>query len=368
MSDRVEIWVGAGGGARDYPVILESGIRHRLPELLGRFAPEVVHWVVVSDENVGPLHAGAVSASLARAGLGGGLHTVPAGEEEKTRARWGAVTDALFELGVGRDGGVVAVGGGVVGDLAGFVAATFMRGIPVVQVPTSTLAMIDASVGGKTGVDTPAGKNLVGAFHAPSLVAIDPETAATLPRELLAQGLVEAVKHGAIFDEGYGDAIAAAAPGILDGDLAGLLPVVARSVEIKADVVTRDEREGGLRETLNFGHTVAHALERSYDYRIPHGTAVAHGMLCEARLGEEKGVSEPGTAARVERWLAVLGLGVEPGPGHRDRFVDALRRDKKVRDGTIRVVLLNRPGSVRRTPEGAWAHPVSVDEILALLT
>ncbi|HSG48273.1 MAG TPA: 3-dehydroquinate synthase, partial [Longimicrobiales bacterium] len=314
MKDRQEVWVRADEGRRNYPVILEPGVRGRLVELLARFVPGVRRWAVISDTHVAPLHAEDVSAALREAGLGGTLLTTPAGEREKTRRNWAALTDRLLEEGLGRDGGVVAVGGGVVGDLAGFVAATFMRGIPVVQLPTSLLAMIDASVGGKTGVDTRAGKNLVGAFHPPSLVLVDPQVIATLPREERAQGLVEAVKHGAILDEGYGDQVAGLAPAILAGDPDAVQGVVHRSVEIKAQVVGDDEHEAGLREILNFGHTVGHALERAGGYSLSHGTAVAQGMLWEARLGVALGVTAPGTEERLRAWLEPLGIDLDPGP------------------------------------------------------
>lgn len=367
MTVRREVWVRAGAGDRDYPVILEPGCRSGVGELVAQFAPGVRRWVVISDENVSPLYGEAASRALSAAGLGGGLFATPAGESEKTRRRWATLTDALLEAGVGRDGGVVAVGGGVTGDLAGFVAATYMRGIPVVQVPTSLLAMIDASVGGKTAVDTRAGKNLVGAFHPPSLVLVDTEVLATLPATQRAQGLVEAVKHGVILDEGYGEMVSERAPAVMEGDAEASQAVVLRSVELKAGVVSQDEREAGLREILNFGHTVAHALERASEYRILHGSAVAVGMIWEARLGESLGVSAPGTEARIREWLAPLGLDLDldPDPQDGDRLASALQVDKKVRDGTLRVVLLARPGEVARGPGGGWAHPVTPEALLA---
>jgi len=260
---------------------------------------------------------------------------------------------------------VVAVGGGVVGDLAGFVAATFMRGIPVVQVPTSLLAMIDASVGGKTGVDTRAGKNLVGAFHPPALVVVDPEVVATLPAAERAQGLVEALKHGAILDDSYGEEVALKGPGIVSGDAESVQEVVQRSIELKAGVVSQDEREAGLREILNFGHTVGHALERAAGYGLPHGTAVARGMLWEARIGMRLGITDPATEGHLREWLAPLGLPLDPEPIAEGVLAEALRVDKKARDGEPRVVLLRHPGSVARTGGGAWAHPVPLETILA---
>lgn len=360
-----EVRVTAGGGGRDYSVLLQAGGLARVADLVAVHAPGPRRWAVISDTNVGPLHGTTVSAALGEAGLDGTLLLTPAGEAEKTRRRWSALTDQLLEQGFGRDAGIVAVGGGVVGDLAGFVAATFMRGIPVVQVPTSLLAMIDASVGGKTGVDTRAGKNLVGAFHPPSLVVVDPEVVETLPRSERAQGLVEAVKHGAILDADYGERVAGAARAILDGDVGAALEVVHRSVELKARVVGEDEREAGVREVLNFGHTVGHALERAHDYALPHGTAVAQGMCWEAQLGENLGVTTPGTGERLREWLAPLGLPLEPAPVDRTTLLDAMERDKKTRERRIRTVLLARPGEVARTPDGSWAHPVEGKDVLA---
>jgi 3-dehydroquinate synthase len=364
VSGHREVRVTAGGGRADYSVLLGAGLLDDLPELLRRHAAKVARWAVVSDGNVGPLHGAAVARSLESAGVGGSYLVTPAGEGEKTRRNWGILTDRLVESGFGRDGGIVAVGGGVVGDLAGFVAATYMRGIPVVQVPTTLLAMIDASVGGKTGVDTRAGKNLVGAFHPPSVVVVDPRVVSTLPEGERAQGLVEAVKHGAILDRDYGGLVADAAPALLAGDPDATMEVVHRSVELKAAVVGQDEREGGLREILNFGHTVGHALERAYDYGLPHGTAVAQGMMWEARLGEALGVTEPGTSHQLGEWLGTLGLPLRASVPEEDLFVGVLRADKKARGGDVRVVLLARLGEVARAPDGGWGHRIPPERIL----
>ena len=366
MTSPLEIRVRAGGGTRDYPVLLGPGLRHEIAALAARVAPSVRYWAVVSDETVAPLHAEGVATGLAEAGRRGDLVTFPAGEAEKTRDRWAAVTDTLLARGLGRDAGIVAVGGGVVGDLAGFVAATYMRGIPVLQIPTSLLAMIDASVGGKTAVDTPAGKNLVGAFHPPAAVVVDPEVIGTLPEVERRWGLAEAVKHGAILDEGYGEDTAAAARALLDGEPGAILQLVRRSVELKARVVSEDERETGLREILNFGHTVGHALEHASDFRIAHGAGVAMGMVWEASLGERMGVTEAGTAATIAGWLSALGLPTQPEPVDPVAFAAGLGVDKKARDGTPRVVLLARCGQVAPAPDGGWAHRVPSELVEAL--
>jgi 3-dehydroquinate synthase len=212
--------------------------------------------------------------------------TFPAGEWNKTRETWSALTDQLLAAGIGRDGAVVAVGGGVVGDVAGFVAATVLRGIPYVQVPTTLLAMIDSSIGGKTGVDTVHGKNLVGAFHQPRAVIADVNTLTTLPPVHRSAGMAEALKHGFIADAIYLESLVRDRDRILDAEPGALLETVRRSVEIKAAVVADDERELGRRAILNFGHTVGHAIETVCGYEILHGEAVAMGMIVEAELGK----------------------------------------------------------------------------------
>lgn len=359
-----EIRVSSAGGG--YPVLVECGARRRLPALLSSLAP-AFRYAVVSDENVAPLYGDEAVQACSEAGLQARLFTFPAGEGNKSRKQWSILTDRILEWGLGRDGAIVAVGGGVTGDLAGFVAATLLRGVPVVQVPTSLVAMIDASVGGKTGVDVHAGKNLVGAFHAPRAVVADPETSATLPRGERAQGLVEAVKHGAIADAAYLARLEQDASALLDGDPTTTWTAVARSVEIKAGVVSEDEREAGLREVLNFGHTFGHALESASGYALGHGAAVAAGMVLEARLGEALGVTDAGTSERLDAALRTLGLEPLDLP-----YLDArevlgfLGADKKVRGGVPRFVLLRRVGEVAAGEGWSQAAPLAVVEDVLL--
>jgi 3-dehydroquinate synthase len=319
-------------------------------------------FAVISDDNVAPTHGRTVMEASIGAGLDTAIFTFPAGEASKTRKSWSILTDELLEAGFGRDSCVIAVGGGVTTDLAGFVAATFLRGVPVVQVPTSYLAMIDASVGGKTGVDVHAGKNLVGAFHPPRLVVADPEVLATLPEGERAQGLVEAFKHGAILDADYFASLEHDAAALMAADADVAARAVARSVELKAGVVSEDEFEGGYRQILNFGHTLGHALEAASGYALGHGSAVALGMLMETRLGERLGVTEAGTFGRLRTALEAL-----LGPLS-DTALDAevaatyLRTDKKVRAGRPRVVLLRRLGEV--DPGQGWSHEVPADALV----
>jgi 3-dehydroquinate synthase len=301
-------------------------------------------------------------------GLAADLFSFPAGERHKTRDHWADLTDGLLEGGFGRDSCVVALGGGVVGDLAGFVAATYMRGVPVVQVPTSLVAMVDASIGGKTGVDVDQGKNLVGAFHAPNLVVADPEVIRTLPRDERAQGLVEAVKHGAIMDRSYLEDLELNMPALLDGEVEAIERAVARSVEIKAEVVSADERESGRREILNFGHTLGHAVEGVSAYGVPHGTAVAMGMSMEARLGQTLGVTEKGVAEHLSRIAGTLGIGLAlPGGAAPSEIMSYLGLDKKARHGRPRFVFLSRIGTVHRAGN-SWSQTVDEDLVLDLLT
>jgi len=343
-------------GGVDYPVIVAPGSANGLPQLLDEFAP-AHRYAIIADARVAELHGDRIRRLVMATGQPTSLHTFPPGESRKSRESWIDLTDALLAEGLGRDSCVVALGGGVTGDLAGFVAATFLRGIPVVQIPTSLVAMIDSAVGGKTGVDVPAGKNLVGAFHPPRLVVADPELALTLPPEERAQGLAEALKHGAIADLAYLEGLEARAGDLLAGELEATTAAVGRSVRIKADVVSRDEREGGLRQILNFGHTLGHALEACSNYAVPHGSAVSRGMILAARVGEELGRTAPGTSARLASAVRSFGLPAEgPLPAPVGDLIRMTRADKKVRGGAVRYVLLEAPGSVLGGE--SWSHPV----------
>ena len=270
----------------------------------------------------------------------------------------------------GRDSAVIALGGGVIGDLAGFVAATFMRGIPVVQIPTTLVAMVDASIGGKTGVDTDAGKNLVGIFHPPAAVVIDPQTLGTLPLREIRAGIAEIVKHGAIADEAYLRRVAGALPKVLSADdqtSDSMLSLIVPSVEIKADIVSRDEREGGLRKTLNFGHTIGHAVELVSGYSLLHGEAVSIGMALEARLAERIGLAQAGTAATISEVLRSAGLPTElPDGFDREAVVGAMRSDKKGLSGKIRFALPLRIGEMAGSETG-WTVSVSDDRLREVL-
>ncbi len=321
-------------------------------------------YVMVTDRTVARLHGQALRDRLAAAGVRVDILEIEPGEASKTRAVWMRLTDALSDLGLGRDGGLLALGGGVVGDLTGFVAATYMRGIPVVQLPTTLLAMIDASIGGKTGVDTAAGKNLVGAFHPPRAIVADPDVLSTLPDDELRMGLAEAVKHGAIADRDYLGFMRESAAAILARDPAIVEHLVYTSIRIKARTVQADPLERGVRATLNFGHTVGHAIERLTAFGTPHGHAVAIGMVVEARIGERLGCTEPGTAAMLEDLCGRFGLPTAlPGDVDAGALADAAASDKKNRANRLRMTLLRRPGEALMT-EGSWTRAVDPADLV----
>jgi 3-dehydroquinate synthase len=284
---------------------------------------------------------------------------VPAGEVAKNRDEWARVTDQLLALGLGRDSAIIAVGGGSIGDLAGFVASTYLRGVPVVQIPTTLLAMVDASVGGKVGLDTPAGKNLVGAFHPPAIVLCDPELLETLPGPIYKEGFAEGVKHGVIADAAYFQWIAANATKLLARDPRALEHFVRRSVEIKAAIVSRDEHENGERAILNAGHTVGHALEVLSGFTMRHGNAVAAGLFIEAGIAERLGLAEDG----LRELIAVTFLLLEVDATHavdlsRPEFWVPMRLDKKNRGGKIRMALPRSLGAMAREGD-AWTFEVA---------
>ena len=326
-------------GATAYEIRLGRGLLADLPALLQQACP-ASRYAVITDSHVAPLYGQQVVARLHDATVPAELFEFPAGEWNKTRETWTTLSDRMLAAHIGRDAAVIALGGGVVGDLAGFVAATYLRGVPYVQVPTTLLAMIDSSIGGKTGVDVPAGKNLLGAFHQPRLVVADLDVLRSLPVPQLAAGMAEAVKHGVIADERYFEvlerehrAVAAKEPGVLE-------QVVRRSVEIKAEVVAADEREAGRRAILNFGHTVGHAIEATSKFATLHGEAVAIGMAYEARLAEALGIAERGLGDRIRRLLECYRLPLElPESASADALVGAMRLDKKARAGSVRFAL-----------------------------
>ncbi len=324
-------------GARSYPILIGSGLLGDR-ERLRRLAPGR-HVLIVTDRNVAPHHLAPVAAAFSGHATRGLV--LPPGEQEKTLARFGELMQALADMQASRDVTVVALGGGVIGDLAGFAAACWMRGVRLLQIPTTLLAMVDSSVGGKTAVDLPAGKNLVGAFHQPGAVVADLDTLRTLPERELHAGLAEVLKYGAIGDRGFFDWIDTHAKALLARDPVVLGEAIAVCCRHKAAIVARDETEQGERALLNFGHTFGHALETAIGYgRLLHGEAVAIGMVCAARLSAALGRAAADDAERLVALLQRLGLPTElPEAIEPQALLPLMRLDKKAVSGQSRLIL-----------------------------
>jgi 3-dehydroquinate synthase len=335
-------------GARSYDIAITRGDAAGIGAFARRALPRSSLALVVADTNTAA-HGTTVEAALAGAGFRTGFTVVPAGEESKSAAELARLYDALYDLTADRHTAVAAVGGGVVGDLAGYAAATYNRGLPLIMVPTSLLAMVDSSVGGKTGINHPKGKNLIGAFHQPTSVWIDTEHLSTLPDREFTSGLAEVVKYGIILDAAFFGYLEKNADAILARDPAALAEIIARSCRLKADVVEKDEREEtGLRAILNYGHTFAHAFEAASGYRgWLHGEAVAAGMSLAARLAEKLGRIDSDLRRRQNDLLERFGLPTAPpAEWNTDELIAAMRRDKKAAAGRLRFVLPVRIGEV----------------------
>lgn len=335
-------------GLRSYPILIGDHLLVRLGaecarRKLGR------RCVVITDENVGPRYAKTVLDSLTAAGFAPVLITVPAGETAKSLKTVQACYDQLAAHRLERKSFIVAVGGGVVGDLAGFVAATYLRGVDFVQVPTTLLAQVDSSVGGKVGVNLRAGKNLVGAFYQPRLVLCDLGALRTLPAREFRAGLAEVIKYGIIYDAALFRQLERGLTRLLKLDAKLLAAVVARCCEIKADVVGQDETEGGLRAILNFGHTIGHAVENISGYgKFLHGEAISIGQVAAAKLSAELSGLPVADAQRIENLFAQAGLPVEIklSAGQCKKLFAAMKLDKKVSSGEITFVLARKIGQV----------------------
>ena len=331
-------------GERSYSIHVQMGLLDKTGFLL----PAASRVVIVTDDNVGPLYAERVRYSIGKRGGEPKTITMPAGEHHKTRETLALVHDRMFELELDRSSLVVALGGGVVGDLAGFAAATYMRGIRYAQIPTTLLASVDSSVGGKTGINHPLGKNMIGAFHQPSVVIIDPATLRTLPEREVRAGMAEVIKYGVIRDAELFAYLETYAAEVASIDEEAIQHVISRCCTIKAGVVAADEREGGLRAILNYGHTLGHALEAATAYsRYRHGEAVAIGMNLAAKIAHELGMIGGEVVERQAKLIAAFGLPIDP-PADVDpeQVVALLKKDKKVRGGKVRFVLPTAIGSV----------------------
>ncbi len=343
------LWVDLG--TRGYPIHIGSGLigdaELYRPHIGGRQV------LIVSNTTVAPLYLAQVQAALA--GFDHEAVVLPDGEQYKDLGTLNGIFDALLQRRMGRDVTLIALGGGVVGDMAGFAAACYQRGVAFIQVPTTLLAQVDSSVGGKTGVNHPLGKNMIGAFHQPRAVIADTDTLRTLPDRELSAGLAEVVKYGLIRDTAFLDWLHANAEPLMTRDGAALAEAVERSCVNKAEVVAADEREAGQRALLNLGHTFGHAIEAGLGYgEWLHGEAVAAGMVMAADLSVRLGWLDAADAVRARDLLARFALPVEPPPGiDADRWMALMAVDKKVLAGKLRLVLLRRLGNAVVTADFA---------------
>lgn len=342
---RVEKTVPVSLGPRSYDVLIGPGLLQEAGRLIATRVGKG-RCGVVTDENVARHHLATLEAALKSENRHAGSIVLPAGEATKSFARLTELSEGLIEMGLERGDLVVAFGGGVIGDLAGFAAGILRRGVRFVQIPTSLLAQVDSSVGGKTGINTPQGKNLIGVFHQPSLVIADTDVLATLPPREMRAGYAEVAKYGLLGDAPFFSWLEAQWKGVFGNSGPDLTRAIETSVKAKADIVARDELETGDRALLNLGHTFGHALEAwtGFGDRLLHGEGVAIGMAQAFRFSEALGLCPPGTAARVSAHLAATGLPtrLQDIPGGRadaDTLLHLMRQDKKVRDGNLTFIL-----------------------------
>jgi len=332
-------------GERSYDILIGSGLLARAGELLqplklGR------HGVIITDSNVAHLYADRLRETLAASGYETQVLDLPSGEASKSLRQANRLFEKLPALNMDRQSFVIAFGGGVVGDLAGFVAASYLRGLALIQMPTSLLAQVDSSVGGKTGVNLPQGKNLVGAFYQPRLVLSDTETLRTLPERELRAGFAEVIKYGAIHNDHFFEWLEQNGSRVLKCDLDVVAHAVKVCCEVKARIVSADERESGIRAFLNFGHTIGHAMEALSDYiGLLHGEAISMGMVCAAHLSAKRAGLTKAEAERLVALIKTSGLPTRLGDKYdHDDLFEAMRLDKKARNGKLRFVLLKRLG------------------------
>ncbi|HEV8376393.1 MAG TPA: 3-dehydroquinate synthase [Candidatus Polarisedimenticolia bacterium] len=364
LRPRLRVRIRPSPGA-ECPVFIGRGILPAVAEILVRMVPAPLYFLV-TDALVARLHGRRLLGRLRARGLETHLLVVPAGERSKTRANKHRLEDRMLAKGGGRDSAVLALGGGMIGDLAGFTASTYLRGIRFVTLPTTLVAMVDAAIGGKTAVDHPRGKNLIGAFHQPCAMLADVSVLETLSEGDFRSGLAEAVKTAVVGDEALFRRLERASAAILSRHPEALEDLVTACCRVKARIVQADEREAGLRSTLNFGHTLGHALEHLSRYRLRHGEAVAIGMVLEARVAEAAGILTSGESRRIEALLGRFGLPTRVPRGFAaQRILSAASSDKKSRSGEIRYALPKRIGLMARRSAG-FTFPL--DDRLVLST
>lgn len=345
-------------GNKSYDVLVESGLIDHTGEMLLPVAGKC-RAAVVTDDNVAPLYLNRVVKSLENSGIAGEGIVFPHGEKTKSLESLEKLYGFLAEKKITRSDVVISLGGGVIGDLAGLAAATYLRGISFVQIPTSLLSQVDSSVGGKVAVDLPQGKNLVGAFHQPRCVICDPQVLPTLSDKYWWDGMGEVIKYGCIGDE---ELFRLIEENICRGrsGLMGIIDtIILRSVQQKADVVSQDEHDTGIRMVLNFGHTIGHAIEACQKYSgLSHGEAVAVGMNVMTEITEKNGITQPGTQKRIENLLKAAGLPCKLPQMSRDDLIDAMLHDKKMLDNSLNVIVLEKIGKccIIRTDTGFFKN------------
>ena len=340
-----------GLGERSYPILIQQGLLDEIGSRLHQ-NPFAKRYSIVADDHVAALFGERLLASLAKHNIQAEMITFTRGEASKNLATVAELSSTLARMGFDRKDGLLALGGGVTGDITGFLAACYMRSIPFAQVPTTLLAQVDSSVGGKTGVDIPEGKNLVGSFYQPKAVFIDSQVLGELPESELLNGLAEVIKYGVIYDRDFFNFLEMSRKDILALNLQVLDDLIARCCKIKAAVVEADEKESDLRRILNFGHTIGHAVEAVSEYRVAHGSAVSMGMAAAAELGVLKGILDPREKERIETLLDAFGLPVTIPPEYdRARIQEYLLTDKKTIGGKVFFVLPTTIGKVIITDE-----------------
>lgn len=347
---------------RSYPIYIGSHIITKLPVILSR-GKNCKRIVLITDTHVAKLYAQQFVSCFADHGFHVEVVEFPVGEKSKSLQTFERIISSMVELGVGRDWQVIALGGGIVGDMAGYVAASYMRGVSYIQVPTTLLAQVDSSVGGKVGVNHPAAKNLIGAFYQPKLVLIDTDFLKTLPPREIVCGFAEIVKYGVIYDGKFFRFCETHHSEILSLHKKELIHVIERSCQMKAEIVSNDEKDVGAREVLNFGHTIGHAIEASLSYEsINHGEAILWGMLIESNIAKELGIFSSAEFARFERLLAQIPLKASIDGIEQNKFQTKIVLDKKVRNANVRFVLpvsLGRAKVVENIDRGLIAHSIS---------
>ena len=330
-----------------YEIHIEAGVL-QTQSLIDFCKTQANRIVIITDDNVYPLYAEALEAELKNNQCHANIIQVPHGEQHKTRKTKQYIEDQMLELQCGRDTCVIAIGGGVITDLAGFVAATYCRGIPAIYIPTTLLAMVDASIGGKTGVNTSFGKNMIGTFTQPKAVFIDTNTLKTLPEKEIKNGIVEMIKHGIIANEDHFRNLYQNAEKILKLEDECLLDLINQSCKTKCAVIEKDEKESGLRETLNFGHTIGHALETITNHQLSHGEAVAIGIIAEAKLLQKQGIITKEDIETIQALFDRFNIStVYPDGISTQGIVDSLCLDKKSRMKSPRFVSLEKMGQAK---------------------